>query len=68
MQIHTQTHTFFAVLFSLTSAEKKPKPDVEHLFTDVYDNSELPWHLAEQKQQLDEHMAKYPKHYVHAEH
>jgi len=51
------------VLKALTSAENKPKPGVEHLFTDVYAGEELPWHLKEQKEELEKHMAKYPEHY-----
>ena len=56
------------MLNALASAEKKPKPGVEHLFTDVYENGDMPWHLQEQQAQLAEHVAKYPEHYVHAGH
>ena len=62
-----QPHSLFAVLKAMGSAEQKPKPGVEHLFTDVY-AGEQPWNLVEQEKQLAEHAAKYPDHYVHAEH
>lgn len=60
-------HPPFAVLKALGSAESKPKPDVEHLFTDVY-AGEQPWNLVEQEAQLTAHAAKYPDYYKHAEH
>lgn len=49
------------VLKAFNKAETRKKPPVEYLFTDVYD--ELPAHLKEQKQQLEELMKKYPDHY-----
>ncbi|CAE7894490.1 bckd-1A [Symbiodinium sp. KB8] len=55
------------VLKALGSAESKPKPDVEHLFTDVY-AGEQPWNLVEQEAQLTAHASKYPDYYKHAEH
>ena len=42
-------------------AEKRSKPPVEDLFTDVY--HDVPSHLLEQKQALFEHIEKYPEHY-----
>jgi 2-oxoisovalerate dehydrogenase E1 component alpha subunit len=53
-----------AVLVAMTAAERKPKPGVEDLFTDVYGDETLPAHLAEQREALKAHMAKYPDHYV----
>lgn len=50
-----------AVLKAMEQAEKRPKPSLDSLFEDVYD--ELPKHLQEQKAQLQEHIAKYPKKY-----
>lgn len=55
-----------AVLTALATAEKKPKPGVEHLFTDVY--ADIPEHLRRQSAQLAEHMAKYPDKYTHSGH
>lgn len=49
------------VLKSFSAAEKRKKPAVEHLFTDVYD--EIPAHLAEQQKELAEIMKKYPEYY-----
>lgn len=37
---------------------------LQELFTDVYGGSTLPPHLATQFAELQEHMAKYPDHYV----
>lgn len=51
-----------AVLTALSNAERKPKPEYTELFNDVY--SEVPPHLQEQLAQLQEHMKKYPEHYV----
>ena len=42
---------------ALETAEKKDKPDVSELFTDVYD--EKPTHIQRQEAQLHEHLAKY---------
>eukprot|EP00948_MAST-09A_sp_MAST-9A-sp1_P003299 g3299.t1 len=49
------------VLEALVTAEKKPAPQREHLFTDVYDDI-LP-HLEKQRNDLEEHLAKYPNEY-----
>jgi len=46
---------------SLGKAEKQLKPDLVHLFTDVYDT--IPPHLLEQKQQLEKHLRLYPDEY-----
>lgn len=44
------------------AAEKRKKPPIEEMFTDVY--HELPWNLQEQKEELRqlllEHPDKYP--------
>ncbi|KAL0073229.1 thiamine diphosphate-binding protein [Phycomyces blakesleeanus] len=49
------------VLDSFASAEKKKKPALENLFTDVYD--ELTPNLEAQKKELRELIAKYPEYY-----
>ena len=49
------------ILKSFAAAEKRKKPSVKELFTDVYD--ELPVHLKEQQEELARLMKKYPKHY-----
>ncbi|KAJ3110085.1 hypothetical protein HDU96_006929 [Phlyctochytrium bullatum] len=49
------------VLAAFGRAEKYKKPSVEHLFTDVYD--ELPWHLKEQRTELERLMKEYPAQY-----
>jgi TPP-dependent pyruvate/acetoin dehydrogenase alpha subunit len=49
------------VLNALTVAEKRAKPHWEELFNDVY--KDIPPHLVKQKQEAEEHMAKYPEHY-----
>jgi len=49
------------VLQCLERAEKKPKPHFEELFNDVY--AEMPPHLVKQKEQLVEHIEKYPTNY-----
>jgi 2-oxoisovalerate dehydrogenase E1 component alpha subunit len=49
------------ILQAFAKAEKRKKPSVDELFTDVYD--ELPWHLKEQQAELKEMMKKYPEQY-----
>lgn len=49
------------VLKSFAAAEKRKKPSVQHLFTEVYDS--LPPHLVEQQAELKRLMEKYPTHY-----
>ncbi|KAI8647771.1 thiamine diphosphate-binding protein [Parasitella parasitica] len=49
------------ILTSFTAAEKRKKPNVNHLFTDVYD--ELPPNLVKQQQELQELISKYPEYY-----
>ena len=46
---------------ALHEAEKLPNPNIEHLFTDVYD--ELPWMLKEQQAELKDHLTRYSEHY-----
>ncbi len=48
-------------LAALARAEKNQRPNINELFTDVY--AELPPHIAEQKAELAEHLAKYPHDY-----
>ncbi len=50
-----------SVLDAMRKAERKPKPPVEDLFTDVY--KEMPPSLKSQWRNLSEHMAKYPESY-----
>lgn len=50
-----------SVLNALESAEKLPKPAIENLFTDVYD--ELTLSLKEQESELMEHLKKYADKY-----
>ena len=54
------------VLGTLESAESAPKPSVFDMFTDVY--AEMPPHLREQRDQMMEHIKKYPEHYDLNEH
>ncbi len=61
MEVEMRDSERFAVLNALETAEKKQKPPVEELFTDVY--HEKPPHLVEQELELMEHIAKYPDHY-----
>ena len=42
-------------------AEKEKKASIESLFEDVY--HEIPEHLAQQKKELDEHLAEFGSHY-----
>ncbi|CAE7621041.1 bckd-1A, partial [Symbiodinium microadriaticum] len=49
------------VLRALETAEKRPPPPVSELFADVYDV--IPPHLAQQEEELYQHMEKYPEHY-----
>lgn len=49
------------VLVALKKAEKGPMLDVEHMFDDVYD--EIPKHLAEQAEEVQRHVKKYPEFY-----
>jgi 2-oxoisovalerate dehydrogenase E1 component alpha subunit len=57
-----------AVLTALAAAEAKPKPDMAHLFTDVLGDAALPRNLAEQRDALHAHIAKYPDHYTSGGH
>jgi 2-oxoisovalerate dehydrogenase E1 component alpha subunit len=50
-----------AVIEAMSQAERKPKPSLEGLFEDVYD--EMPQSLKDQQQQLYAHIKKYPKEY-----
>jgi 2-oxoisovalerate dehydrogenase E1 component alpha subunit len=49
------------VLKHFEAAEKRPKPALKHLFTDVYDD--VPPHLESQWKEVQEHIAKYPDEY-----
>ncbi|KAI7883149.1 Dehydrogenase, E1 component [Lichtheimia hyalospora FSU 10163] len=50
-----------SLMKSFSAAEKRKKPAVDALFTDVYD--ELPSNLRDQKQELQDLMKKYPEYY-----
>jgi len=49
------------VLDAIKASETTKKPPIDDLFTDVYDI--IPPHLQQQRKQLLEHIAKYPKEY-----
>ncbi|KAI8885869.1 Dehydrogenase, E1 component [Backusella circina FSU 941] len=49
------------ILKSFSAAEKRKKPAVKHLFTDVYD--ELTPNLIRQEKELEELIKKYPEYY-----
>nr|XP_018898175.1 PREDICTED: 2-oxoisovalerate dehydrogenase subunit alpha, mitochondrial [Bemisia tabaci] len=49
------------VLKAVAEAEKKLKPEISELFTDVY--YEMPDHLMEQSAYLADHLKKYGEHY-----
>jgi 2-oxoisovalerate dehydrogenase E1 component alpha subunit len=49
------------ILKSFSAAEKRKKPSIEELFNDVYDK--MPFHLTEQKKQLDRLCQDYPQHF-----
>lgn len=54
------------ILEELKLAEKRPKPPLSDLITDVYQDT--PAHLLEQFESLEKHVAKYPDSYkVHGE-
>ena len=52
-----------AILDALRKAERKPKPPLEDLFTDVY--NEMPPSLKAQQMKLNEHISKYPDSYTY---
>lgn len=52
------------ILAELKLAEKRPKPALQELITDVYKTP--PDHLLEQYQSLENHIAKYPNSYPHS--
>lgn len=49
------------ILKSFNSAEKRKKPSIDELFTDVYDA--LPLHLQQQQTELNRLLKQYPEHY-----
>lgn len=50
-----------AVIDAMREAERKPKPGLQELFTDVY--HEMPKSLQEQERELNDHIRKYANHY-----
>jgi 2-oxoisovalerate dehydrogenase E1 component alpha subunit len=50
-----------AVLNAIKLAEKRPKPNIDSMFEDVY--KEMPMHLKKQLEELKQHVAKYPDKY-----
>lgn len=50
-----------AVRDALKNATKEKFPEVDSLFEDVYD--EVPAHLLEQREELREHLRRYPNDY-----
>ena len=49
------------IISELRLAEAKKKPSITNMFTDVYD--EMPKHLIEQQQHMNDHLSKYSQHY-----
>jgi len=56
------------LLVAMGAAERKPKPPMPELFTDVYAGDALPPHLAAQRADLEAHIAKYPAEYAPGAH
>jgi 2-oxoisovalerate dehydrogenase E1 component alpha subunit len=61
-----QTESRQQILKAFSAAEKKKKPSIKELFTDVYD--ELPRHLLEQQQELERLCKQYPDHFDKSQH
>lgn len=49
------------ILRAFVAAEKKAKPDVKEMFTDVYE--EMTWGLKEQERELNALMKEHPEYY-----
>lgn len=49
------------VLEAMEAAETADKPPSSEMFTDVY--AQMPTHLREQRDEMMEHVKKYPEHY-----
>ncbi|NXQ90948.1 ODBA dehydrogenase, partial [Nyctibius grandis] len=49
------------VMEAFEAAERQPKPNPQHLFSDVY--RELPPHLRRQRAALERHLQLYGEHY-----
>lgn len=54
------------ILKAFSQAEKRLKPSIEGLFSDVYDV--MPQHLVEQEKELKRLVKEYPEHYNVAAH
>lgn len=54
------------VLIELSAAEKRKKPAIDELFTDVY--AEMPWNLKEQREELAQLLREHPDKYPIASH
>ena len=50
-----------AAIRAMEQAEKKKKPSIEEMFTDVY--ADKPLHLLEQEEELKAHMSRHPEYY-----
>lgn len=50
-----------AVREALKTSSSMPKPDIDQMFEDVYDT--VPAHIETQRQELKEHLRKYPNEY-----
>ncbi len=50
------------ILTAFADAEKRNKPSIEHLFTEVYGGgeAEMPWNLKEQREELRRLIKAYP--------
>jgi hypothetical protein len=46
------------VVAALAKAAKEPKAPLDAMFADVY--AKLPWHLAEQRDEVAAHVARHP--------
>lgn len=57
--LRDQIRKDFLVEFS--AAEKRKKPPIEEMFTDVY--HEMPWNLQEQKEELRQLLVEHPGNY-----
>ena len=49
------------VMEAFVKAEKRQKPNVRHMFEEVYD--QIPDNLSRQWEDLKKHVDKYPQHY-----
>lgn len=65
-EAHLKSAARHDVLAAFNAAEKKPKPSINHLFTDVYARS--PALLVEQQSEMLQHVKSHPQLYPTGEH